>query len=179
MNRLIAFIGRKGSGKDTAARILVDNLWENVKFAGGLKAMLAGYLAYVGVDKKNIHHMLEGQFKEVPTWHFCAKTPRFAMQTLGTEWGRDIIGKDLWKDSCILRCQQFEDVVVTDARFQNEIEALQGIGGKIVRVTRAGVAKDDHESERYIDDLPADFEIANDGTIDELHAKVLQIVNNQ
>lgn len=175
--KLIGFIGRKTSGKDTAAQILVDNGYENVKFAGALKFMLRAYFTYLGLDDKTIQKMIDGRHKEIPTWLLEKRTPRWAMQTLGTEWGRDLIGKEIWVNACIRRCQQFYKVVVTDVRFENEVAGLQGIGGKIIRITRPGTEIDTHESERLIDTLPADFEIVNDSTIDELHAKVLTLVN--
>lgn len=177
---LIGFVGKRRSGKDTAAGALVAQGFEPVKFAGALKAMLKAYFLYVNVPPHEIDLLIEGQYKEIICGRLCGKTPRWAMQSLGTEWGRNLIGERLWVDACVDRClmyMRFKPVVVTDARFENEVAALQGIGGKIIRITRPGSATDDHESERYIDTLPADFEITNDSTIDELHAKVLRYVN--
>lgn len=178
--KIIGFVGKRRSGKDTAARVLISQGFAPVKFAGALKEMLKAYFLYVGVPTQEIDLLIEGDYKEIMCGRLGGQTPRWAMQTLGTEWGRNLIDKELWVNACIDRCLLLtgrSPVVVTDARFENEVAALQGIGGKIIRITRPGSATDSHESERYIDTLPADYEITNDGTIDELHAKVLTLVN--
>ena len=62
-------------------------------------------------------------------------------------------------------------VVLTDVRFPNEAEAIQAAGGRLVRVVRPGQdTSDQHISETALDDLVADVEIQNDGTLDELRA---------
>jgi hypothetical protein len=175
--KLIGFIGRRGSGKDTAAQVLVAQGFEVVRFAGAIKEMLRAYLRYVGESKSTIEEMIEGSLKEAPTSHLGNKSPRWAMQTLGTEWGRQQMAWDFWLKACLDRCAQFDKVVVTDARFKNEVEALLMKGGKIIRITRPGTATDEHESERFVEKLPADCEILNNGSINDLHAQVLEFLN--
>lgn len=178
--KLIGFVGRRRSGKDTAAKALVAQGFAPVKFAGALKEMLKAYFLYVGVPAHEIDLLIEGDYKEMICGRLCGQSPRWAMQTLGTEWGRNLIGDSLWVDACLDRCHLLmgrSPVVVTDVRFENEVAGLQGIGGKIIRITRPGTATDAHESERLIDTLPADFEIENNSTIDKLHENVLKIVN--
>lgn len=178
MRQIIGFVGKRRSGKDTAARILTQIGYESVKFAGALKEMLRTYLRYVGVEDSHIEEMVEGGLKEMPNAQFCDQSCRWAMQTLGTEWGRDLIGKELWVNAAIARCLQFDHVVVTDARFPNEVAALKNIGAKIIRIKRPGPQTyDTHESEILISSIPVDFEIINDSTIDVLHQKVLQLIN--
>jgi hypothetical protein len=62
-------------------------------------------------------------------------------------------------------------VVFTDVRYTNEADALTAAGFDIVRVTRPGQTPGDHVSERQMLDYPADREIVNGGTLDDLAAQ--------
>lgn len=151
---LIGLLGRKGSGKDTAAAVLLSQGYQNVKFAGALKEMLRSLLAYQGADADTIERMIEGDLKEVPTDYFAGQTPRFAMQTLGTEWGRDLIGTNFWVGTAMRRASG-QKTVITDVRFPNEVEAIDSEGGAVVGITADWIVatKGEHESERLIDAL--------------------------
>lgn len=161
-NKLVGLTGRKGSGKDTAAKALLEQGYQNVKFAGALKDMLRCLLGYQGVDAELIERMVEGDLKEEPTAYLQGKSPRHAMQTLGTEWGRDLIGEDLWVHAAMNRAS-LANTVITDVRFPNECEAVKNNGGIVVRVTNGGNgdSSDDHPSEVLIDQLPVDRELLN------------------
>jgi rhodanese-related sulfurtransferase len=176
--KLVGLVGLRRSGKDTAADALVDLGYENVKFAGALKAMLKTYLRYVGVPESIIYDVIEGFQKETPVKWFEGNTTRFAMQTLGTEWGRDLIGESIWIHAAIDRARQFEKVVISDVRFPNEVDAVRNAGGKIVKIYRPGLVVDSHLSESLIAELDYDFEIANDSTIEVFQEKVRHIIPN-
>lgn len=154
--KLIGLLGRKGAGKDTAAELLLSRGYQNVKFAGALKDMCRAALAYQGVAADTIERMIEGDLKEVPTPHLGGKTPRFAMQTLGTEWGRDLIEKDFWVQTAINRAGDHR-TVVTDVRFPNEMQAIVSAGGVVIGITADWIVPTagEHESEALIDDLIA------------------------
>jgi hypothetical protein len=47
-----------------------------------------------------------------------------------------VFHRDIWIYSLEKRIQGLDNVVITDARFPNEIEAIVRMGGKIVRVKR-------------------------------------------
>lgn len=174
---LIAFVGLRRSGKDSAANALVQQGWQLVKFADGLKTMLRAYLTYAGASEVRIENMIEGDWKEDTSPFFQGKSCRWAMQSLGTEWGRNCIGANFWADATIARASQFPKVVISDCRFPNEAAAIHQEGGKIIRVIRKGLTIDSHPSEQLIESIPADFEIENNGTLDDLHKKVLQLIN--
>ncbi len=165
---LIGLTGRKGSGKDTMAQILTDRGYENLKFAGALKGMISFLLRYQGVDEETIDRMVEGDLKEVPTPYLQGKTPRWAMQSLGTEWGRELIGDSLWVDATMTRAATFERVVITDMRFPNECQAVVDADGASIRINPVGVDQDTsdlHESEAHIDHLPVDHVFDNDKSL--------------
>jgi hypothetical protein len=146
-----------------------------VKFAGPLKTMLRS----IGLTKEQI----EGDLKEAPTPLLCGKTPRHAMQTLGTEWGRNLIGEHFW---IRLWSETVADVlnpiigaggrvVVDDCRFENEAGAARRLGGLVVRLAgRSGVIGASHSSELM--NWVADLEIANDNTITALYGNLDELV---
>lgn len=165
--KLIGLIGKKGSGKDTAAAVLEAHGFQNVKFAGALKAMLHTLLAYQGADETTCRRMIDGDLKEVPTPLLGGKTPRFAMQTLGTEWGRELIGADFWLSTAMTRAAT-GDTVITDVRFPNEVEAVMNSGGTVIRllvegrtVFEGGGEGEGHASETLMDALPAHVSVTN------------------
>lgn len=153
---LIGLLARKGAGKDTAAEVLLCRGYQNVKFAGPLKNMLRSLLAYQHVDAETIERMVEGDLKEEPTPYLAGKTPRFAMQRLGTEWGRDLIGGDFWASAGIA-CAGDLPTVITDVRFPNEVQAVELAGGIVIGIAADWIkpVQGEHESEALIDDLIA------------------------
>lgn len=177
--KLIAFVGLRRSGKDTAALALMNEGWQLIKFADALKEMLRTYFRFVGLRESEIEARIEGELKEQSTPMLCGQSTRWAMQTLGTEWGRKLIGNNLWVQAAMARAMQYPRVVISDCRFPNEAQAIQAQGGKIIRIVRDGLVIDAHPSEQLIESLPTDFTIFNDGTIDDLQQKVLELTNNE
>lgn len=168
---LIGLIGRKGAGKDTAAEVLLAQGYENVKFAGALKDMIRCVLSYQGVDAETIERMIEGDLKEVPTEYLAGQTPRYAMQTLGTQWGRKLIGEGFWVGATMRRVRSLlvagRKVVVTDVRFPNEGDEIESEGGANYGIEADWIepTEGEHESEALIDGLiaglPANRKITN------------------
>ena len=142
---IIAFTGLAGAGKSTAAAHLVSKHgFQRVRFAGPLKAMMAA----LGLTPNQI----EGSEKETPCALLGGKTPRHAMQQLGTEFGRNLIDKDLWIRAWQAALPATGNVVVDDCRFPNEAAAIQAAGGIIVRIERPGAGTSagyQHSSETH------------------------------
>jgi hypothetical protein len=183
LKRLIGITGPKGSGKDTAVQSLVESGYVVIKFADGLKNMLRTYLREYGLDDVTIERMIEGDLKEVPHDAFCGRTPRHAMQTLGTEWGRMMIGPKLWTNLFKKKASRHEKVACTDLRFMNEDEAMQEIKkdgvevetARIVRPNKDGTVADLHQSEVEQYSIGVNHVVRNDGTIEELRGKLVAI----
>lgn len=169
---IIGIAGRKGHGKDTAAQGLPG--FENVKFAGGIKAMVRAFLVYVGMSADTIDRCVDGDMKETPLACFGGETTRYVMQTLGTEWGRDMIWDEIWINSAKMRADQFDKVAITDLRFPNEGDAIEAWGGTTVKIVdpRKPVKVGEHPSEDLIDDLPVHYVIYNTRDIPFLHEQV-------
>lgn len=169
---IIGFVGAIGSGKTSAASYLIHHRgYTRGKFANGLKEMLRTFLSYRGVDASLIERMLEGDLKEVSTPYLNDRTPRHAMETLGTEWGRQCIATNLWVDTELEAKRGAALLVFDDVRYANEADAIRNAGGAVVRITRPGaVAKTGHSSDA--NDLPAMATIQNTGTLADLHAAI-------
>lgn len=154
---IVAFTGRAGSGKSTAAaRLVKRHGYQRVRFTGPLKAMLAA----LGCTSEQI----DGSEKETPCELLGGKTPRHAMQTLGSEWGRDLIAPDLWIrawQAALAHVPVGVPVVVDDCRFPNEAAAIRAAGGVIVAIDRPGAegSAAGHVSEQH--DLPRDETLRN------------------
>ncbi|MDE2103130.1 MAG: hypothetical protein KGL39_38145 [Patescibacteria group bacterium] len=160
---LVGFAGRKRAGKDTAGAALVARGYKRLSFAGPLKAMLRALLMEQGVLPSVIEAMIEGDLREVPSDHLGGCTPRHAMQTLGTQWGRELIQRDLWVNAAITSARHSgSPVVFTDVRFQNEVDAIRQAGGIVIRIYRPTLFRaDEHESEAGVDSLFVDRELVN------------------
>ncbi len=141
---LIGIVGFAGCGKGTMGESLVRNHgYVSDSFAAPLKDATASIF---GWDRA----MLEGDTKESRFWRerpdrFWSQefgdhgfSPRKALQVLGTDACRHILGDSIWVASLVKRWQDAgqPDTVVTDVRFMNEVEAIKALDGKIVRIKR-------------------------------------------
>lgn len=135
-------------------------------------------------------------------------TPRWILQYWGTEVCRNGFHDDIWIASLENKIRKTKDnIVISDVRFPNEIKAIKNAGGMVVRVKRGqdpdwfqyaeafnngpnhigwALSKDKldklgiHASEYSWVGKDIDFEISNDGTIDELFASIEKLLpNNQ
>lgn len=90
------------------------------------------------------------------TWHVQTTTymsGREVLQVFGTDIMRAIYS-DVWVTATIRKIKQEEPsmAIVCDVRFPNEVEGIQKVGGKVMRLTRAPFANDDqHKSETALD----------------------------
>lgn len=173
--RLIALTGAAGSGKSLVAEQLQDVGFTLVKFAGPLKAMLRTLFERTGHIPVEVDEMIEGGLKEVPQPALLGHTPRWAMQTLGTEWGRECFGPNFWVNLAMTKVRSVSGpVVIDDCRFPNEAATVALEGGEVWRITRPNLARNagDHVSEAPLPPELVDVEIDNRGSADDLRAAV-------
>lgn len=175
---IIGLSGRMGSGKSTAAEYLATHYgFARVRFAGPLKAMVAGYLATVGASMDRMERLIEGDMKELPCDEFCGRSPRQVMQTLGTDWARDQIAPDFWTRAWRQAAEAelargAPGVIAEDCRFANECEAVRSFSGKVIRIERpsAEPVAAGHVSEAQV--IPHDTLIWNDGPVEILYTRL-------
>ena len=149
--RLIAFCGYMGSGKTYAADYLVERYgYTRVKFAGPLKNMLRT----MGLTDEHI----EGDLKDKPCDLLEGRTPRWAMQSLGTEWGRDLISPNLWGNLWEKEVQELmsagKPVVVDDCRFDNEVARVKRLKGLVCLLTSPTSEQDAHHPSEALPSEP-------------------------
>lgn len=140
---IIGIAGFQGSGKDTIADYL-QNIYgfKRDSFAATLKDAVS---AVFGWDRE----LLEGRTTESRAWReqvdaWWAKrldmpnlTPRLVLQKWGTEVARKSWHDDTWIASLENKLSKaHNDIVITDVRFPNEIEAVRNAGGIVIRVVR-------------------------------------------
>lgn len=172
--QIVALCGLQHAGKDTAAKVFENAGWVNMKFATPMKSMLHALVVAQGGTLDHAVRLTDGDLKEEPSDFLGGNTPRYAMQTLGTEWGRNCMGAHFWRDRFIqtgmLLRPGTPGVVVTDARFPNEFDTVRKMGGELYRidrpeVTRAAKAEREkgelHESECHVLDAIVDGELRN------------------
>lgn len=160
----------QGSGKSTLATALIEQFGFRLsKMAGPLKDMIRSYLRGQGCPDAEIERYVEGDLKEEPCLYLHGATPRHAMQTLGTEWGRNCMGENFWVSSFLgrinfLRMDGFA-IVCDDVRFPNEAQAIRDAGGFLVHLERPSISADtSHASEGSLKDYPFDLYIVNQYT---------------
>lgn len=165
---VLGLTGLAKSGKSTVADHLIQRWgFRREKFAAPLKDMLRA----IGLTDAEI----EGDKKEVPCDLLCGATPRHAMQTLGTDWGRLLVHQNLWTAAWSRRAGTGL-VIADDCRFTNEAAAVRALGGAIIRIERPGLTTGGHASEQEMARIQPDTTILNDGTVNELLAQVDDIV---
>lgn len=140
---IVGLVGFIGAGKGTIADILVDRHdFFKESFAGSVKDAVS---TIFGWDRA----LLEGDTAESRAWReqpdaWWSKklgkefSPRLALQLMGTEAGRDVFHPDLWVHTVLRRCENapWNNYVIADVRFPNEINAIKDSGGKVIRVRR-------------------------------------------
>jgi len=167
----------------------MDNVWPFVKhyaFAAYLKEILVGLfnvpkeIVYGTDEQKNTP--TQYKWEDMPTkvkGKSGFMTGRELMQYFGTEICRKIY-PNIWTDKAIKDIVNEESflAIISDARFENEIKAVQGAGGKVIRLTR-GVDGDSHASETELNEFNEyDAVIDNQNmTIEESCVKLLEILD--
>lgn len=137
--RVIAFAGPAGVGKTTAAKFLTQEpslgRVKVLSFATPMRAMVAtilplGMKAFTQENKNNPDHGL------------CGKSPRRLLETIGTEWGKELIGRDIWMEIVAnqIHSKDADTYVIDDLRTDEEARYIHDkFGGIVIELERDGV----------------------------------------
>lgn len=164
--KLVALAGPSGCGKTTLSQVFPAPVY--VRFAQPIKDMLA-----VLTDRTG---------KLEPNDDLCGRTFRYAAETLGTEWGRQMIGPDLWVRHWRRRMHEVaarrpEWVVVDDVRFDGEAQAVRAMGGVVVRVVRPGHVPDTNHVSNKLELSCYDAVLVNDEPLDAAQRRLFKLVD--
>lgn len=181
---LIGLVGGANAGKSTVAgHLTYAHHWTHIAFADALREMLFPLLAAAGLPEA---FMIERDLKEQPMPVIGVSYRRLA-QTLGTEWGRQLIDQDLWTRIAMrqvleARRDHGEAVVISDCRFENEAKAIREAGGVLVRVDRpepsgllGGTSR--HISETWSHVADTEHILWNHGSLATLNEQVDRLVD--
>jgi hypothetical protein len=138
---------------------------------------------------------LYGNLKEVVDERWGI-SPRIAMQYIGTDLFRKQIkiimpwiDDNFWveclknKIKHVQEHNKTQNIVISDVRFENELDMIKNMGGTIICVKRDCMTLNDnhdtcnHESESYINTLPCDHHIKNNSTLNDLYDVVENITS--
>lgn len=209
---IIGFVGFIGCGKDTAADYLVNfHGFRRDSFANTLKDAVS---CVFGWDRT----LLEGRTTEARAWREQKDewwtnrlgreiTPRWILQYWGTDVLRNHFHDDIWIASLENKMRKTADnIVISDVRFPNEIQAIHNAGGIVVRIKRGPEPEWYNDavlmnsgntnlgwliSKTKIEDLKIhpsetswiggkiDFTILNDTTIDSLFTQIEFLIKNR
>lgn len=191
---IIAICGLKGSGKDTISNYFVKKYgFIKLHFGGVLKDVCSIIFNWP-------RYLLEGdtvesrEFRETEDKWWSKKlgfkiTPRIALQKIGTDVLRNHFNNDIW--SLIIEkkindlSSKGKNIIIADCRFQNEIKMLRSYGAKIIAVYRnlpewfepykkgkILIPESIHKSEYDWIKSDFDYEINNQGSLEDLHDKI-------
>lgn len=185
---IIGLVGYIGSGKGTVGDILVrEHGYHRFAFADALKDAVATIFTWP-------RGLLEGDSdvsriyrEKVDPW-WSAKlgyevTPRLILQKFGTEACRNGIADNIWIASLEKRMAGYQDVVITDVRFPNEIDFVRSVGGTIIRVQRGPDPTPEklskmHISETAWNSCEVDWTIYNDKDLEGLKGCVTTLLTD-
>jgi GTPase SAR1 family protein len=161
MKTIIALAGPKGVGKTSFCNALLLNPNAEqpskiLSFAGPLKEMAKAILPPGAFTPEG---------KEDPSLGLCGVTPRVIMQTIGTDWGRQMISPNIWVEAMRRRIMDSPapTILIDDLRFENEWQLVKELGGTVIALERAGVEYTrEHLSECPLDPHLIDYVISLD-----------------
>jgi len=116
---IVLLTAKARSGKDTAARVFVEHGYTQLSFAEPIREFIIKLCGFANLEELDLK-------KNEPQEILGGQTPRYAMQTLGTEWGRETINTKLWtsvvRDKIVKN--NLKKIVISDCRFDNEVEDI-------------------------------------------------------
>ena len=148
--KIIGLAGPAGVGKSYLAQ--------------GLKSRTRGEIfSFAANIKLGLYCMgLDVSYKDKEAVAYKGKSTRKLLQSLGTDWGRNMVGPDIWVDLLMKRIDQDDAhlAIIDDVRFDNEADAIHERGGVVIELERPGIYySEEHASETPLDPCLIDLTI--------------------
>jgi len=158
MTKIIAFSGRKQSGKTTSSEFVSSffNNSFNVKiynFADPLKKDICMNILGLTHNQCYGEDIYKNTLTNI-TWEGKKLTAREVMQFVGTDMFRKM-KNDVWASATIQKIKNDDNddlpiAIIADCRFPNEVDAIKRAGGYVIKLTR-NLFNSDHASEIALD----------------------------
>jgi hypothetical protein len=173
---IIGLTGYAQSGKDTAAKVLVENYgFTRVAFADPIRKLLYEMNPAVKDGDYRLQGVVDAYGWDVAKTAF--PEVRRLLQDLGVG-ARKVFGEDFWVNRSLASILENEKTVITDVRFINEAEMVKHQSGQVWRIKRMGVnAVNGHISEQELDGYKVDQIFANNGTLENLELMIKTRMN--
>lgn len=124
---IIGLAGMGGVGKSTLANMIIQNNgFVRGSFADPIRLMIYA----LGVTEDDTRDPVK---KNQPHPKLNGKTPVYAMETLGTKWGRELMGEDFWLNRALDSISR-PLTIYDDIRYQNEVDGIIARGGRVFRL---------------------------------------------
>jgi len=178
---IVVLVGSIGSGKSTACEYLVESWgFKETSFAEPIKK----FAISLGFEEKDVYGTQEEKLRVNPYWGISG---REFMQKFGTDIMRKnskVLSEEItnvWIKAVECKMKKAKDqgthLVVSDGRFEDEIEAVRTYGGIVIKLSRSDTTFDlTHESEKNFDKIKADYEYNNNGTKEDLYTFLKNVV---
>jgi hypothetical protein len=170
---IIGLSGYAQSGKDSTAELLCLNYgYTRLAFADPMRQAL------MIINPKLDSITRVSDLVEDYGWDVAKKNPevRRLLQVLGTDFGRKMLGDDVWINIALSGIKSEDKIVISDVRYPNEAQAIKNLGGTVWRINRHNhSAVNGHTSEHAMDNYMFNHVIYNDGTLDDLSDEVFML----
>jgi len=168
---LIGIIGLKGSGKDTLGDLLVQHHdFVKVAYADPIKLAVCEML---GVELSDYDEFKRSPFKSTQG-DICVHGRDFVVG-VGMMMRNNNENQFIEYVNKCIDCNK--NTVITDVRFQNEVDHIRALGGTIIEVQREGCSAAHHITEALPGTGASDVVLDNTGTIEELNNKLTEVLN--
>jgi len=171
--KIIGLIGKLQSGKTTASNFILD-YYDAIKLSFGdpVKEMI------LNAGLCNIEEL----------WGVKTPFSRLMLQKIGTDIIRKQVDNNFWINKSkekILKIKNENSnslIVFDDVRFINEAELIKTFDNILIRITRPNIERnnieDKHDSEIEQDLINVNYEIINDGDLEQLRNKIINVIKN-
>ena len=177
MTTLVGLGGYAYAGKDAVADVLEDHGWFRTYMSSPLERALVTLNPFIEYDR-GFFPTRYAEFHKQVGYSKSKRHPevRRLLQSLGTEVGRDILGKDVWLNAVFKQVEEAKPrpAAVTGIRYHNELDRIRSEGGVAVWVSRPGYGPiNGHSSDNTLGPQDFDLVLHNNGTLDDLAQTVL------
>lgn len=183
MTKIVGLTGYARSGKDTSANFIEELKDKKVLRLCFSKILKDSCKILFNLTDEQLH--TDKKEDIIDNWKLNGKevSTRKLLQWMGTEILRTNIDEDFFIKHMSLQIQKgiednYDYILVTDVRFDNEAELIHKLNGKVYQILRPSLVRislSDHASEKGIHESLIDEKIVNDQGLEEFKEKIHSI----